>query len=100
MAKKRKITNTDKAFYQLGYQDGERRERKMLLLLQKTNRALWDELCKLDERKPIVGVLMSFKVVERLIKSLKKPIKHLSLAREFNKMLKEAKRKQQLFQPK
>ena len=92
--KDRKITETDRAFYQIGMEDGERKLRQRyeetLVLLKKTNNALWEELSRLDIELPLKGVLVSFPAMERLIKALAKPKAHSGLVVKFKKMLKEA----------
>ncbi len=100
MAKNRKYTESDKNWYKLGFMDGENQLRRTMEVLKTTNVRLYDELCRLDKDSPVVGVLLPFSVVERLVKQLKKPINHPHLARKFKKMLEEAVYQHELFQPK
>lgn len=73
MAKKnRKITETDKAWYHIGLLEGEQRLKQTIILLRKTNNALWDELLRLDRIEPVVGIVLSFSETKRFIKALKK----------------------------
>ncbi len=79
--KDRKISPTDRAFYKLGFQDGEQQLKKTLNVLTTTNRELWDELVRLDKTDPIEDeILIPTKMVERIIRALKKPLSNFYLA--------------------
>ena len=88
MAKQsRKVSDTDRAFYKLGLQDGRRQLERTIILLKTTNRTLWDELCRLDREDPIAGVIMSRVLAKEIIKALRKPTKnHSKLAGTLEKL--------------
>ena len=76
--KNRKITDTDKikrsretdlSLYKLGFQDGEQQLKETVILLKKTNHQLWEELTRLDKKRTVVGVVLTFDEVRRLIRA-------------------------------
>lgn len=90
---KREISETDRTFYKLGVLDGEDRLNRTIKLLKTTNRALWDELTRLDRAEPLVGVMVSFFTTGRIIKSLEQSKNNLPLLRKLKKMQVAAKKK-------
>ncbi len=100
LRKTRKITETDRAFYKLGLQEGENRLKRTLELLKTTNARLWDELCRLDETEPRVGVLLSFKTINQVIRNAKTGTVNSDLAYKLEKIRGEARKKYNLLSPK
>ena len=94
--KTRKITEIDRAFYKLGFQDGENRLKQTLNLLKTTNARLWDEPCRLDEAEPRVGVLLSSKMINQVIRNAKKGTVNPRLAHKLEKIRGEARNKYNL----
>lgn len=92
---KREISETDQAFYKLGVMDGEDRLKRTIKLLKTTNRALWDELTRLDRAEPLAssGVTISFADMERIIEILKRGKTRIALARKMKMMQRKAKKK-------
>lgn len=88
--KDREITETDKAFYKLGLQDGEGQLKRTISLIKTTNRHLLDELLRLDREDATTGVLLSFEQTKRIIKALKKPKANPCRAKFLQKKLTEA----------
>ena len=86
--KDRQITLTDRVFYKLGFQDGERQLEYTMRLLKATNNRLWNELCRLDRVDPIAGVLVPEVMVSQIIKALNKPTKNYPLAKRLKKLIK------------
>ena len=85
--KDRKISETDRAFYKLGFQDGERQLERTIILLKTTNKRLWDELTRLDRVDPVAGVLVPEVMAHRIIKVLRKPMRNYHLAKKLKKLL-------------
>ncbi len=98
--KTRKITETDRAFYKLGLQEGENRLKRTLELLKTTNARLWDELCRLDEAEPREGVLLSFKTINQVIRNAKTGTVNPCLAHKLEKIRGEARKEYNLLSPK
>ena len=63
-----------KAAYKLGLLEGENRLQTTINCIHKTNRALLNELLRLDKKKPLndCSIKMSRDYVERLIKTMRK----------------------------
>ena len=88
----KEISEDNKFFYNLGFSRGRDELKTVINLMQKTNRELYNEMLKLDDTKPLVGVLLSYNIVERVIKSL---IKHKNpkFAKLIEKLRDEAREK-------
>lgn len=71
--KDRKVTDTDRAWYKLGFMAGKAENARKIALLQIANKAvadLFEEEQRLDKDDPVVGVMVPFEDVERIIESL------------------------------
>ena len=89
----RKVTDTDRAWFALGVNEGKQQSAETIILLRKTNNILWDELQRLDRINPRkdVGVFLSFKKIEKLIAVLKKPEAKDYQVEALQKLLRKAK---------
>ncbi len=72
MAKDKKITEENEDFYRLGFINGEGQLKAQIALFKKVNGMLFDELARLDRSDPKVGVLLSYKKIETIIRNLKR----------------------------
>jgi len=95
MAKNRKITETDKAWYESGYLDGEkigfqRGKQQTIVIFKKKNHELWQLLKRKDRENPVVGVKLTFAEARKLIVALKMSGKSLYRAGQLQKKLKKA----------
>lgn len=95
---RREITDIDRAFYRLGQLDAEEYIQKTMMILRQSieqlkrvNALLVDEIYNLDESRPRAGVLVSLKVVWRVVKALKKLSVNLPLAEILEEMYEQAK---------
>lgn len=84
--KDRKISETDQAFYKLGFQNGQQQLERTLILLRTTNNQLWDELTRLDREDPVTGVVVPEVMVQQIIRALRKPTRNYRLARKLNNL--------------
>ena len=80
MAKDRKITETDRYWYKLGFMNGESQLTRTVEKLRAAFGHLFDELTRLDRDDPRVGVLLDYKAVDQIITALRKPTKNFPLA--------------------
>ncbi len=93
--KRRKISETERTFYRLGFLNGEQRLERTIELLRTTNGILWDELTRLDRDKPVVGVLLPYDTINRIITGLSEKGGHRRnriLIRTLKKMKAEARK--------
>lgn len=93
----KKITEREKKYYRMGYEHGEHKLRETILLLQKTNKELWHELLRLDRIAPVVGVVLTYTEVERLVCALRKEKASPCRAVTLEKKIKKAKQEGELF---
>jgi len=91
------ITERDKKFYRLGFEQGEHKLRETTLLLQTTNKNLWQELLRLDRIAPVAGVVLTYNEVERLIRALRKGKVSYHRASNLKKKINNAKREEYLY---
>ena len=68
----RRFTEHDKLLFRAGVLEGERRVQYRLALLETTNRRLWEQLCELDKREPLVDVRMSMREAEDVLSAMTK----------------------------
>lgn len=91
--KKRKISDTDRAFYKLGVQEGENRLKSRMNILVTTNARLFQELARLDRVEPLpgTGVNLGLDQIKRVIAALKRPKANPYMAGRLQKKLDAAK---------
>ena len=90
---KKEISQDNKDFYKLGYSNGVNCLERQLVQLKETNRNLWDMLTNLDKDEPLIGVLMSYKDTETVIRDLRKGVINYPLAAKLVCKRKKAKKK-------
>ena len=82
MAKDREVTQENKYFYKLGFMNGENRLQKTIEAVIKTNAHLMQELLRLDREQPVVGVLLDYNTIDKIIKAISKPLANRPLAKK------------------
>jgi len=100
MAKKTKITKIterDKKYYRMGFEQGEHELKKTILLFQRTNKNLWRELLRLDRIVPVAGVVLTYAEVEKLARALRKKKASPYRASKLEEKIITAKREGKLF---
>ena len=90
MTKDRKVTESDRQWYRLGYLNGQSQLQQTLEVLQTSISYLASELARLDRDEPRVGVLLNYEMVDRVIKGLRKPTKNFPLANTIDGIKKKA----------
>jgi len=70
--KDRKVSDTDRAFYKLGFENCRAAMEVKLLVKESVIKAQMAEIKRKDGMNPINGVVVSFEVMEWLIKYLRK----------------------------
>jgi len=91
-----KITERDKKYYRMGFEQGEHKLRETMLLLQKTNKSLWRELLRLDKHVPLAGVVLTYAEVKRISRALRKGKASPYRATVLEKKIKKAKGDEEL----
>jgi len=113
--KNRKITDTDKlptkqdiVIYRLGknagekigykagrkagFNEGEQKSKATIAALRRATGIMFDEIERKDQTDPRVGVLLSYKTIEQIIKNAKSGTENRPLAHKLEQMRDEAQR--------
>jgi len=72
ITKTRKFSKTYIRAYQLGCLNTEVDIKKTLNALRATNKALWEELARLDKENPKGGVLLDYDTAEQVVRAARK----------------------------
>ena len=90
------MTDNDKYWYSLGFNNGEAQLKCTLEKLRASYHVLFDELTRLDKKQPVVGVLLSYKIIKSMLKAIRKGTVNYKLAAEIQRKYDEARAKDNL----